>query len=236
MHAHTLTLAPDYPDYDRCTQCGSLFRRDPVDHDALYGSGYWDREGHSTLEEQVYNVSQFKNEAGETKIDAVMKWLPQYSALSVGIEIGCAPGILLREMTRRFGRCAGFEYDGSYEERIRAITGDGPSLFFGSFPELGRFWPGDWIDGIVGMDILEHAEDGHAFMAEVHRLLKPGGVCVLMLPILMDDGVPLPERMYVDEHLAIYSQKYLREWFGEMFSSVEFDRWLPGHEVVRCQK
>lgn len=233
MHTHTLTLSAAHPDYDRCTQCGSLFRRDPVDHDALYGSGYWDREGHSTLEEQVYNVATFTNEVGETKIDAVMKWLPGgYSVL----EIGCAPGAMLSKLSQRYVSPTGIEYDRSYYERIKAASDDCAYLLFGSFPNITHTYIENAFDAVVATDLLEHAEDGHAFMAEVHRLVKPGGVCVLMLPILMDDGVPLPERMYVNEHLAIYSQKYLREWFGEMFTSVEFSRWLPGHEVVVCQK
>ena len=47
-----------------------------------------------------------------------------------------------------------------------------------------RPWP--WPDGsvarIYALDILEHLDDWLATIAEVHRILRPGGVMVVRLP------------------------------------------------------
>lgn len=247
MHAHCLHPSA-HADYAECHFCGSLFRTDAFDHEAVYGGDYWNQPGRSTLAEQVFNVAEFTNAAGETKIESVMKHVDSgFRAL----EIGCAPGTMLNVLTDRFHEITGIEYDPSYQNTIRELAGPGPQLVFGSFPKLtaGSQIPGmetnrelttGWLprsyDCIIGMDILEHADDGPAFMAEVHRLLKPGGTGIFMLPMLYDDGEPLPKGMYCAEHRAIYTQRFVKEWMGETFGSVEFTRWMPGHEIFIVTK
>lgn len=228
MHHHTITPS-QYPDYDSCTLCGSLLRRGGIDAEAVYGGDYWNREGHSTLREQIYNIQDYPNEVGETKAEAVLKHLGHGAA---ALEIACAPGVLLRSLRRRYVYVDGIEYDSRYREEIEAISGCAArDLYFGSFPSITSTLAPKSYDAIIGLDILEHLEDGKAAVREVRRLLRPGGVAVFMLPALFDDGRWNPAFLH-PEHLAIYSQSYLREWFGEMFSHVAFDRWIVGHEVV----
>ena len=39
------------------------------------------------------------------------------------------------------------------------------------------------------IDIIEHLEDPSAFLAEVHRLLKPGGAALITIPVMHDHYV-----------------------------------------------
>ena len=229
---HWLRLSK-YHDYEECVVCGSLFRRDKPDAEAIYGSGYWDRPGHSTLEEQEYNITGFRNDAGETKADAVLKHCREgFSCL----EIGCAPGALLPLLRERFTLVIGIEYDAAYADRLLAIAGENQQIIFGAFPEVTARFADSEFDCIIALDLLEHVEDGAAFMAEVHRLLRPGGRAILMVPLLMEDG--LDERFSLnEEHLAIYSERFIREWFPEAgFCDLTFDRWVVGHEVIVADK
>lgn len=233
MHKHCLQPSAR-PDYAECHFCGSLFRTDAFDHEAVYGGDYWNQPGRSTLAEQVFNVAEFKNAAGETKIDAVLKHVPYGKRV---LEIGCAPGVMLKHLYLQFEGVYGIEYDERYRDEIADISGLNPNwVDFGSFPEIEKDSRDELYDCIIGMDILEHSDDGPAFMAEVHRLLKPGGTGVFMSPLLYDDGEPLPEGMYCAEHRAIYTQKFVTEWMGEVFADVTFDRWCSGHELFIVTK
>jgi 2-polyprenyl-3-methyl-5-hydroxy-6-metoxy-1,4-benzoquinol methylase len=231
MHEHALT-ASAIPLYDRCVKCSSLFRTTCVDPEMVYGGRYWDRAGYSTLEEQVYNVSAWKNETGITKIDAVMKYCPGGES---AMEIGCAPGALLRELHKRYRNVTGIEYDHTYRARISNIVQGDAALVFGVFPRVAGAYPASLYDCIVGMDILEHVEDGRAFIDEVYRLLKPHGRAVLMMPMVCPDGL-FDKKNYHPEHAALYSTGYLRVWFEEIFDAVQLDRWIVGHEIVAMTK
>jgi len=232
MHKHY--LRPSFhPDYEECEDCGTLINQKPFDHAAVYGGDYWNQPGRSTLAEQVYNVATYENPEGVTKIQAVLEHCPVGVAV---LEIACAPGSLMEQLHRNFDEILGIEVDERYRQQIQKIGGPRSYVFTGYFPELTKCWRSGTYDCIIGMDILEHAEDGEAFMTEVHRLLKPGGAGIFMLPMLMDDGQPIPDGMFCDEHRAIYTQRYVKEWMGEMFGEVKFDRWVAGHEIVVVKK
>lgn len=40
-------------------------------------------------------------------------------------------------------------------------------------------WPSDYFDAIIATEVLEHLYDPQRAIDEIHRLLKPGGVCIL---------------------------------------------------------
>lgn len=228
VHAHVWEPS-EVPPYERCRVCETMHRTDRYDPDAMYGTNYWDDPARSTMEEQVYNLEEWRPEGGApTKCEAILEHCGEGDSV---LEIGCAPGVLLRELRKRFIVLTGVEYALKYRARVEAVTGGCARLVFGPFPTCMKdMWHGVY-DTVVAMDVLEHVEDGQAFMQEVCRLLKPDGRCVMMMPALLDDGL-FNDRMYCDEHRFIYSQAYLSEWLGPLFERLEFGRWVPGHELV----
>jgi len=212
--------------YEICLECGTMHRIGGID-DSVYANQYWSQPHRSTLLEQVYNVSELKFD-GRSKIDCVL----YYDNGGVcALEIACAPGILLKRLSETYHITAGIEFDSQYADQYRAIAGENPTLLFGKFPSITKACPAMQFDFICGMDILEHVEDGCAFILEVQRLLKPTGTVVLMLPVKFDDG-KFDDKNYHPEHLWIYSQSFLKEWLGEMFKTIIFDRWTVGHEII----
>lgn len=227
-HSHGFVPSTASADYQVCEGCGSLHRFQNTVPDDVYGSGYWDKPDHSTIREQVHNVAVHQNEEGLTKIQSVLQHSPGGAA---ALEIGCAPGSLLLALKEKYERVVGIDYDSSYRADILDISQGAAALTFGSFPEVSQKWPAESYDLICAMDVLEHIEDGEAFMAEVLRLLKPEGTVIFMGPFLFGDGV-FRESDFHPEHLWIYSQQFLRDWFSEAFNEVDFDRWHPGHEII----
>jgi 2-polyprenyl-3-methyl-5-hydroxy-6-metoxy-1,4-benzoquinol methylase len=224
--------------YEVCSICDTLHRVSDVAPSQVYADSYWSREGHSNIHEQVYNVSQFQNEAGETKIGSVLKHIPTHSPVSDldALEIACAPGAMLGKLSEMFHHANGVEYSDQYEAEIRANAGDRKArLIFGPFPDSTKDELSGYYDFICAMDFLEHIEDGQAVMDETKRLLADGGTAAFMSPFLFCDGL-FREQDRHPEHIWLYSHRYLQEWLGSLFSEVKFDRFLVGHELVILKK
>lgn len=57
--------------------------------------------------------------------------------------------------------------------------------------------------------VMEHVEDDHKAMTELHRILKPGGWAIIQIPLFH----PLPEKTYEDQ--SIVSPKEREKAFGQ---------------------
>ena len=57
--------------------------------------------------------------------------------------------------------------------------------------------------------VMEHVEDDHRAMTELHRILKPGGWAIIQIPLFH----PLPEKTYEDK--SITSPKEREKAFGQ---------------------
>ncbi len=94
------------------------------------------------------------------------------------LDVGCATGIFLHAMQRRGWEACGVEpsaYAAQYaRSRLNLDVVQG-------FLEDAAF-PGENFDLVTMWDVLEHVPDPGATLAEVSRVLKPGGWLVLSLP------------------------------------------------------
>jgi SAM-dependent methyltransferase len=89
-------------------------------------------------------------------------------------DVGCSTGYLLDDALRRFPRAVGFDLTLSGLRHCggRAAQADviGLPLGHGS------------VDGILSANLLEHVPDDHGALAEIRRVLRPGGLAVLVVP------------------------------------------------------
>ena len=84
------------------------------------------------------------------------------------------------------------------------------------------WWPSDWFHVILCAHVLEHIEDDAKAMAELYRILKPGGWALLQVPLsrileetLEDPEARTPEKRYAAygqrDHVRIYAERdYIR--------------------------
>lgn len=70
-------------------------------------------------------------------------------------------------------------------------------------------YPDNSFDVIYCSHVLEHVPDDRKAMREFHRVLKPGGWAILLVPILNGDNPTFenPEIVTPEERLAIYGQE-----------------------------
>ncbi len=166
--------------YATCISCGSYVNRRPVEAESLpavYGlDSYWvSRQsdgGHPTIEGRG---DLYRRDGRLDKwLELVEGFGPKTGSV---VEVGCAPGIMLDELSRRGYECLGVEISESVAEWLR-------SRF--SFEVRAGFFPGielPQVDLFLAFDVLEHSPDPVAFLSEAARLLKPGAMAIIQTPI-----------------------------------------------------
>ncbi len=118
---------------------------------------------------------------------AFQRWMEADRLLEVGgrmdggraLEVGCGRGVGLEILLDRFGAEAvdGFDLDPTMVRRARRRTQGRPEpvrLWTGSVTRIPA--PADAYDAVVGFGVIHHVPDWPKALAEIARVLKPGGV------------------------------------------------------------
>lgn len=212
--------------YEECIICGSLHSKIPFDRDG-YLNDYWTSEkGHSTLEDQRHNCEVVKGDNGLTKVETVLQHLRGDSLL----EIACAPGSLLRAAREAGYTCEGVEPDKGYSAAVELYSGC--SVLTGFFED--QDFAEKTYSTIAALDLLEHLEDGEAFVSKCISLLSDEGTLIMMSPFITEDS-DVRDCDYHHEHIWLYHESFLREWLQPLFREVLFDKWTDGHNLVICR-
>ncbi len=86
------------------------------------------------------------------------------------LDLGCGPGHFSRAVTRAGATVVGVDYD---EEDLRHWPGPGPAAARADGLRLP--FADATFDGVFCSNVLEHVPDPEQVMAEIERVLRPGG-------------------------------------------------------------
>jgi SAM-dependent methyltransferase len=108
-------------------------------------------------------------------------WLPAGDGRR-WVDLGCGQGALLH-LARELGFTDVLGVDGS-AEMLAACRRDGLDVVQADVWDFLRSGPSAQYDVVSMFDLIEHfpKAEGFDLLREVHRILKPGGVCLLKLP------------------------------------------------------
>jgi len=192
-------------DLCKCPSCRVIFAEDYAkDRSHLYDSKYaaWGGEG----EEKEKEISKSKKKAFQRQLTEVLKITsPEGKKL---LDIGTGPGYLL-ECAKKVG----FEVWGT--EISRESGGAAEKKFPGKiyFGKLsGAKYPKNHFDVVAMTDVLEHLCDPHETVAEVERILKPGGHLLIISPNSQSLTRKILGRnwfQYKYEHVLYFNKKSL---------------------------
>jgi 2-polyprenyl-3-methyl-5-hydroxy-6-metoxy-1,4-benzoquinol methylase len=141
----------------------------------LYHADYFTRDFSCGVRKGTYLESEAMRVGEYREILTALRRLRPSGRL---LEVGCAAGSFLKYAER-----SGYEVLGvDISEWAAAMAREQ----FGIRVEVGRLMevdlPAESFDVVFCGDLLEHEPDPVGFMAEVHRLLKPGGLAAVKAP------------------------------------------------------
>lgn len=101
------------------------------------------------------------------------------------IELGCGPGLMAKEVIQLGNQLHAIDGSGKMIERAIKEVGPSPDIEFTesylSVPFLSTFHSSSF-DAAISSSVLEYIEDAAGIIAEVNRILKPGGVFIFSVP------------------------------------------------------
>jgi SAM-dependent methyltransferase len=108
-------------------------------------------------------------------------------------------------------RNRGFEAAGvEISPAASAARGRGFTVYDRPLEEVNL--PGSTFDVITAIDVIEHLSDIKKFMAESFRILKPGGVLLIVTPDVGSSAAKIMKRAwphYKEEHIFYFSKRSL---------------------------
>ena len=114
---------------------------------------------------------------------------------SVLLDFGCGTGAQTRTFGADFDVVLGADVDRAFLQRFASVVdrpGASGVLYDGDHLPLR----GDSADLVISFEVLEHVENEHAALSEVHRVLRPGGWLAMTVPnrwwIFETHGADLP--------------------------------------------
>lgn len=124
------------------------------------------------------------------------------------LDIGCATGVLVKYMKDSGWDSSGVELCGpaaEYGSRTRGID-----IFSGTVEQAG--YGNDSFDVVHCSHLIEHLNDPSAYMDEIYRILKPGGLFLCTTP--NSDGFQArlfggKWRSAIADHMVLFSKKTL---------------------------
>ncbi|MGI8968537.1 MAG: class I SAM-dependent methyltransferase [Chloroflexota bacterium] len=94
------------------------------------------------------------------------------------LDLGCAFGFGTRYLVPRYG-AFGHDLDATSIARARNLSS---GIVFTEGPADHVPYPDGWFQGVLLLDVLEHVPDEGAVIAEIARVLRPGGRLILSVP------------------------------------------------------
>ena len=202
----------------RCETARTLFPHPEEEIGRYYGDTYYGREGRRFLGTLEWLVRLFRR----GRVRAVLRLHP---GLGRVLDVGCGRGLILRRLRSLGWDCYGTELSADLAQLLRE---SGVEVFTGALEEWGL--PQASFDVILLWHSLEHQFEPARILAEVRRLLKPGGRLLLEVPNLGSRQARLGGSRWfhldVPRHLLHFSRPTLAALLcGQGFEILRWSTW-----------
>lgn len=226
----------------KCTRCSFVYMNpQPTDAELgeIYGADYFLG---STNEKGRAATEALKRASARhylSLIPASIRPAAGASGQRTLLEVGPGGGELLVEAGLAGWSVAGVEYSPDACKNIEAalrknIPASSFAVHCGELEAVG--FPDGSFDACVLSDVIEHVRDPRRFLAEVFRLLKPGGAIVVATPSLDSFSAKLMGRHwmeYKEEHLLYFNRETLKRSLQNAgFRNVELH---PGKKTLSLE-
>jgi len=207
--------------YVRCKRCG-LVQMNPQPLEEEIRLRYDTRTGEEYLSYELANEGSFLalallalEDAGFDEIESELIAKPPRL-----LDIGCATGSLLAHLRERGWETTGVEISGPQAEYGRRER----NLDVRSLPLEENNFPADAFNVVLASHLIEHLNAPAALVAEVRRILAPGGRFFVTTPNISGFQARLFRgrwRSAIFDHLYLFSVKTLSRLLEEKGFAIE---------------
>lgn len=147
------------------------------------------------------------------------------------LDLGCGSGEILKDLSGRFERRIGVDIS---RRRLNEMAGGEIDGWEFREADLNRPFPleSEIADAVVANQVIEHIIEPAGFVREIHRILRPGGRCIITTPNIRylknilhlifsgygprTAGGNRLDGAWDDGHVHYFTHRDLRELFAEV--------------------
>jgi 2-polyprenyl-3-methyl-5-hydroxy-6-metoxy-1,4-benzoquinol methylase len=208
----------------RCARCSMLFAS-PVP--AEFASGqYYDTEG----ADYYLSPAKLESDYATVRFERELNLFRRHCKSGAVLDVGCSSGAFLFQLQHRFA--------GAYEILGTDVSGapldyaesKGVPVLRGDF--LAHDFRDKKFDAVTFWAVLEHLNEPKQFLKKAASILKPGGLCFVLVPNMKSLAVRAVGKRYryiYPQHLNYFTATTLRTLVGDFFEvvAVNFTHFNP---------
>jgi 2-polyprenyl-3-methyl-5-hydroxy-6-metoxy-1,4-benzoquinol methylase len=203
--------------YVRCRKCGFIYQDPRPSFSHLKNIVYTDKYFNYELRNQDNFFALMKLNLGDFGFDGITARMPARKRF---LDIGSATGLLLNHVRSRGWVPVGVELCGKSAEYTKKHFG----IHVHNTTLEQVHFPGGYFDAIHMSHIIEHVPDPLFTLKEVRRILKPGGILLIITPNIASLQAFLFGKKWRSahkDHLQLFSTRTLRMFLENAGLSVK---------------
>ena len=200
----------------RCRQCSMIYASPAP---AEFASGqYYDRAG----TDYYLSPAKLESDYAPVRFERERRIFRKHCQGGAVLDVGCSSGAFLFQLKQRFPGCyqlLGTDVSGS---PLDYAESRGVAVVRGSF--LEQDFGGRQFDAVTFWAVLEHLAEPQEFLVKAASVLKPSGLCFVLVPNMKSLAGRLLGARYryvYPQHLNYFTTVTLRKLVEERFSVIE---------------
>ena len=200
----------------RCGVCSMVYA-DPAP--AEFASGqYYDRTG----VDYYLSPAKLESDYAAVRFERELRVFRKHCRGGAVLDVGCSSGAFLFQLNQRFPGCyqtLGTDVSGP---PLDYAEGRGVPVARGNFPE--QEFGGGRFDAVTFWAVVEHLLEPRLFLAKAWSVLKPDGLCFVLVPNLKSlaaRALGTRHRYFYPQHLNYFTKATLKKLVETRFRVVE---------------
>ena len=200
----------------RCCSCRMIYAS-PVPSEFISGK-YYDR----LAADYYLTPAKLESDFADVRFDRELRLFRKHCVGGRVLDVGCSTGAFLCQLAKRFPDAYELVGTDTSGPALDYAASRGLQIIRGTFPDAD--FAGKEFDALTFWAVLEHLGDPKGFLEKAWSILKPAGLCFVLVPNMQSLAVRLLGRRYryiYAQHLNYFTRRTLFQMVEHRFSRLE---------------